>query len=112
MSRFGKIFEAASGHEPPAKRSVKRRGPGRPPKAQETEPPRRPGRPNGKRSDPEFTQTTAYIREATYLDIQDELRAEKRRVKRDARDYSDLVEELLAKWLKARKRKGEDPDAD
>jgi hypothetical protein len=56
-----------------------------------------PGRPPGKRSDPAFTQVTAYIRGSTYRQIklallQDEGAAE--------REFSDLVEELLATWLK------------
>lgn len=56
------------------------------------------GRPSGKRSDPAFVQTTAYIRAETYKDVRIALLQED-----EARDYSELVEELLSDWLKKRK---------
>lgn len=59
---------------------------------------RRRGRPSGKRSDPDFVQTTAYIRGDTYKGVKIALIEED-----EGREYSELVEELLAKWLKSRK---------
>lgn len=56
------------------------------------------GRPPGKRSDPDFVQTTAYVRADTYKDIRIALIQED-----EEREYSELVEELLSKWLKSRK---------
>lgn len=56
------------------------------------------GRPRtGKRSDPDYEQTTAYVRRDTYRDIKIALLQEDQ-----ARDYSDLVEELLEQWLRSR----------
>lgn len=56
------------------------------------------GRPSGKRSNPEYVQTTAYVRGDTYKAIKIALIEEDQ-----GREYSELVEELLAKWLKSRK---------
>lgn len=50
----------------------------------------------GKRSDPNFTQTTAYVRKDTLNDVKVALIKEGK-----GRDYSELVEELLRKWLKS-----------
>jgi len=61
---------------------------------------KRRGRPNAKRSDPEFVQTTAYIRRDTHRDAKIALLHEG-----EGREYSELVEELLAGWLKSRKYK-------
>jgi hypothetical protein len=55
------------------------------------------GRPTGKRSDPDFEQVTSYIRRQTYADVKIELIREGQR-----REFSELVEELLSKWLKSR----------
>ncbi|MEO1297271.1 MAG: hypothetical protein AAFW75_16080 [Cyanobacteria bacterium J06636_16] len=68
-------------------------------------PPRRgPGRPPGRRSDPDYTQISAYIPLDLLLAVQDELAAERREKRqRTARPVSDLVEELLSQWLTARK---------
>ncbi|MEO0352916.1 MAG: hypothetical protein AAF282_22995 [Cyanobacteria bacterium P01_A01_bin.15] len=64
------------------------------------------GRPAGRRSDPNYTQISAYIPLELLLSVQDEL-AHERRVKqtRTARPVSALVEELLDGWLKTQKRK-------
>lgn len=56
------------------------------------------GRPSGKRSDPNFVQTTAYIRGDTYKAVKIALIEEDQN-----KEYSELVEELLSKWLKSRK---------
>jgi hypothetical protein len=51
-----------------------------------------------KKNDPEYTQTTAYIRAKVYDETRKKLIDEKRK-----RDYSDLVNDLLAKWLASKK---------
>ncbi len=60
-----------------------------------SEPARRIGRPpGGKKSNADYQQVTAYIRRSTYR------RAQIRLLEREARqDFSELVEELLTKWL-------------
>lgn len=66
-------------------------------RTQVPEAPKRRGRPSGKRSDGEYVQTTAYIRRKTH-------RAVKVALVKDegGPDYSELVEDLLDKWLKSR----------
>lgn len=49
-------------------------------------------RPLGKRSDPDYTQITAYIRKSTHEDV---MRAIYKR-----QELSELIEDLLAGWLK------------
>ena len=53
------------------------------------------GRPKGKRSNPDYTQVTAYIRQETYKDIRVLLLQ-----KGDGQEFSELVEELLSEHLK------------
>jgi hypothetical protein len=62
---------------------------------------RKPGRPRGRRSNPDYTQISAYIPLDMLMAVQDAL-AEERKIsrKRTPRPVSDLVEELLAEWLK------------
>ena len=55
------------------------------------------GRPRGKRRDPNFEQITAYIRKRTHQGVKIALLQEGR-----GQGFSELVEELIAKWLKAR----------
>lgn len=70
------------------------------------DPRRGPGRPPGRRSDPNYTQISAYIPLDLLLAVQDELALERRENRqRTARPVSDLVEELLDSWLKTRKTK-------
>lgn len=52
-------------------------------------------KPVGKRRDPAFTQTTAYVRRETHDAV---MRAIYKR-----REYSELIEELLSNWLKEQK---------
>jgi hypothetical protein len=47
-----------------------------------------------KKDNPEYTQTTAYVRLKTYNETRKHLIDEGRK-----RDYSDLVDELLSGWL-------------
>ncbi len=56
--------------------------------------PRR-GRPNGKRSNENFRQVTAYIGTETYKQTKMKLFAADER-----KEFSTLVDELLSKWLK------------
>lgn len=65
---------------------------------------RRPGRPKGRRSNPNYTQISAYIPLDLLLDVQEELAKEKRRLRRrSAMTVSELAENLLRDWLNSRK---------
>jgi hypothetical protein len=89
LSKFDKILSSAKGGD---KTSAKK-------SAQVSDSTsRRRGRPTGKRSDPDFEQTTAYIRKDTHRQVKIALLQEG-----DGCEYSELVEELLTGWLKARK---------
>ena len=60
-----------------------------------------PGRPPGRRSNPDYTQISAYVLLDFLLSVQEALAKEQRqRKQRTARPVSDLVEELLKDWLK------------
>ena len=88
MSKFQRVIDAAKGREDAAVKpaplvvSTKRRGRGRPP---------------GKRSDPDFEQVTAYIRRHTHQGVKIALLQEGQ-----GQEFSELVEDLLTKWLKTR----------
>lgn len=56
---------------------------------------RRRGRPNGKRSNENFRQVTAYIGTETYKKTKMKLLAND-----NQQEFSELVDELLNKWLK------------
>jgi hypothetical protein len=56
---------------------------------------RKRGRPPGKRSNPGYTQITAYVRTQTINDVK--VKLIKRGSKKDA---SELIEELLSAWLR------------
>ena len=81
--------------ETKAKQPEKRLDPKPGPKPMDQQ--KRRGRPAGKRSDSEFGQVTAYIRKETHLAV-------KMALLKDGgeREFSELVEELLAKWLRSR----------
>ncbi len=49
----------------------------------------------GKRSDPDYTQISAYIRKDTHRAVMQAIVTK--------RDLSDLIEELFAEWLKKQK---------
>jgi hypothetical protein len=55
--------------------------------------PRR-GRPNGKRSNAEFQQVTAYVRRDTYRRVSIKLLD-----RENKGEFSELIEELLKKWI-------------
>lgn len=69
--------------------------------AEETPPPspapKKRGRPSGKRSDAEYVQVTAYIHKNTHRDVKIALLKSG-----DDKDFSDLVDSLLADWLETR----------
>lgn len=52
------------------------------------------GRPNGKRSNAEFQQVTAYVRRDTYRRVSIKLLD-----RENKGEFSELIEELLQKWL-------------
>lgn len=56
-----------------------------------------PGSRGGKNANPAYTQVSAYVLGQTYTNVKIELLREGQN-----RDFSDLVEELLAAWLKKR----------
>ena len=58
----------------------------------------RRGRPRGKRSSDDFVQVTAYIGKDTHRGVKIALLGEG-----EGREFSELVEELLADWLKLQK---------
>jgi len=64
--------------------------------------PQRTGRPaNGKKSDPNYRQVTAYIRKDLYEDITFALHQDSRgQPKR--KEFSELVDELLERWRQER----------
>jgi hypothetical protein len=49
----------------------------------------------GKRSDPAYRQISTYVRSDLYRSV-------KRELLMDERDFSDLMDELLAEWLSKR----------
>jgi hypothetical protein len=67
-------------------------------------PTKKRGRPSGRRSDPDYTQISAYIPLELLHEVQDLLLQERRRKKlRSGVDVSGLVEDLLKEWVE-RKR--------
>jgi len=59
----------------------------------------------GKRSDPTFTQVTAYIPVELHADIKMDLLSFNRRQPSNPQDFSDLVAWLLAQWHKEQNRR-------
>lgn len=88
-SRFGKVLQNFS--KLPAVESSLADHPAVLPKPEMEA--RRTGRPAGKKSNPDYTQVTVYIRKGTHL-------AAKKVLLDDGREFSELVEELLIEWLK------------
>jgi hypothetical protein len=87
--------EMPSGAVPPQKRS--------PSAETETQPSKR-GRPKGKRSDPDYEQVTAYIKKETYRQTKIALLQQG-----EVQDFSLLVEQLLAEWLREQNSKNSNP---
>lgn len=66
--------------------------------------PKKRGRPGGRRSDPNYTQISAYIPLELLHEVQDLLLQERRRKRlRSGVDVSGLVENLLREWVKNQK---------
>jgi hypothetical protein len=64
-------------------------------------PAKKRGRPSGRRSDPDYTQISAYVPLALLHEVQDLLLQERKRKKlRSGVDVSGLVEKLLTDWAK------------
>jgi hypothetical protein len=61
------------------------------------------GRPPGKRSSEDYQSVTTFLRRDTYSDVMSALWEDKKRDK-IKRNFGDLVEELLTRWLKGRKQ--------
>jgi hypothetical protein len=53
-------------------------------------------RPLAKKNNPDYTQTTAYVRVKTYNKMKMKL------IEEGGKEYSDLVNELLEEWLASR----------
>ena len=71
----------------------------------DTNQPRKPGRPRGRRSNPDYTQISAYIPLDLLLEVQTELLKERKsKRQRRATDVSSLVEQLLQKWVDERRK--------
>lgn len=98
MSKFDSLFEARSTGGGPGKKGREATKDGKS-QAAESEP-RGRGRPSGKRSDPEYVGFTTYIRKSTHHEVKPALLQEKK-----GRELSELVEELLASWLKSKSSK-------
>ncbi len=97
MSKFKGIFDQGEEQESEAPESSAA-GPEQPPRMTVLPPqlPVSPTRGGGKRSDPEYTQVSAYVGRETYRKVKIAL------VMDGERDFSDLVDELLRGWLVAR----------
>lgn len=71
-----------------------------PPLEQEN-PAKKRGRPSGRRSDPDYTQISAYIPLELLHEVQELLLQERKRKRlRSGIDVSGLVEKLLTDWVK------------
>ncbi len=94
MSKFDGLFPRA-GKAGKAKNSAKTgKGLKPPAEEQQAESPKR-GRPAGKRSAPDYVGFTTYIRRDTHRKAKIALLENE-----DGRELSELVEELIAEWLK------------
>jgi hypothetical protein len=93
-SKFKSIMEQAKGRtaETPAEEP-----PPPSPALPAAAPAKKRGRPSGKRSDPDCVQVTAYIHKDTHRDVKIALLKSG-----DGKDFSELVDSLLAGWLKSR----------
>ena len=61
--------------------------------------PKRIGRPPGKKSDPNYQQVTVYIRKEIHVGA-------KKHLLDDGKEFSELVDELVAKWVTSRRSDG------
>jgi hypothetical protein len=105
-SKFKGILDKAKEREPePSEEEVAHPPAPVPGSVPETKPkkpdspaaPKKLGRPTGKRSDGEHVQVTAYIRGETHRDVKIALLKDEK-----GQEFSELIQELLTKWLKSR----------
>lgn len=102
MSKFDELFNARSGEKGQGKEKGKRttkRSKAQPSAENQIGGARRRGRPKAKRSDPEFVGFTTYIRKDTHRKAKMALLEEE-----EGRELSELVEDLLSKWLKSQSK--------
>lgn len=93
-SKFKGILDSVKDREPEAVEALP--PPPSPAPAMIT-PAKKRGRPSGKRSDADFVQVTAYIQKDVHREVKIALLKSG-----DDKDFSDLVDDLLAGWLKSR----------
>ena len=90
-TRFGKVLENFGKLPPSAEQSLEPRQ-HRPASTAPIKTPRKVGRPPGKKSDPDYSQVTVYLRKGNHL-------AAKKRLLDDGKEFSELVDELVTAWL-------------
>ena len=95
-SKFKGILDRAKSREPESVEDNAPLPPSPAPAAADTAPKKR-GRPSGKRSDADYVQVTAYIQKDTHREVKIALLKSS-----DGLDFSELVDNLLAGWLKSR----------
>ena len=99
MSKFTSAMNAAKDRSSVVTESIAQQIQATSSSAVSTEPlPVRRGRPAGKRSNHESVQVTAYIQAETHYATKIALLTNSRRGG-PKKDFSDLVQELLSKWL-------------
>jgi hypothetical protein len=94
-SKFKGVFERAKEREPESAAEVEAPPPS--PALPTGGPAKKRGRPSGKRSDADYVQVTAYVHKDTHRDVKISLLKSG-----DEKDFSELVDSLLAAWLKSR----------
>ena len=101
MGKFGSIFDGEK--KQASKRTSKRKSDSAPNAGNESKSNRgRPaGHAGGKRSNPEFKQSLAYVRKETHRAVMKRIDVENDKLSDAAAkpDYSDLVQSLLERWL-------------
>lgn len=103
MSKFTSAMNAAKDRSSVVAESIAPQIQATVPSAVSAEPPPvRRGRPAGKRSNHESVQVTAYIQAETHYATKIALLTNSRRGG-PKKDFSDLVQELLSKWLELQK---------
>lgn len=98
MSKFDRLFDARGGGVSKKAGKAKKGVEAPPAGGIDGGESRRRGRPSGKRSDPDYVGFTTYIRKGTHREVKIALLQEG-----EGRELSELVEELLSGWLKAKK---------
>ena len=86
-TRFGKVLENFGKLPVEPEPKTSKRKPAAPAAA-----PRKVGRPPGKKSNPDYTQVTVYLRKTTHLTA-------KKRLLDQGREFSELVDDLVSRWI-------------